>query len=261
MLYATNELRLERRQGKWGTAICLVLAVLAIAILSRDAMGQERDIIESFDLIGHVIDGETGEALVGAYVSFTGSDWISVSNEEGRFAILDVDEGSVSLSAEQLGYESLVWEGEVDSDGVLVELRMVPKPIILEGLKVVTDRFESRRRSARSTVVAYDRADLVTTKQRTALDFIAQRLGSTRELCTSARGGDICLRLRGRTVEPTVWVDEAPVMGGRSYLEAIPPYELQMIEVYGHGRHVRAYTPAFMARAAEIRLTPIALSF
>ena len=56
-------------------------------------------------------------------------------------------------------------------------------------------------------------------------------------------------------------IDEIPILGGMDYLAAIAPHELHMVEVYGHGRHIRAYTTRFMARAAKTRLQPVALLF
>ena len=261
MLYARDELRLEKRVGLWGPAVCFVLVLIAVTLLARDALGQESATVGTFDLVGTVVDAENGQALVGAFVSLTGSEWGSVTDEGGRFAIRDVFEGRISISAEQLGYERLVWDEEVVANGGLLELRMVPQPLVLAGLRVVTDRFESRRKASPTTVIAFDREDLATTSQRTVLDFVAQRVGTSREPCISARGGDVCLRVRGRTVESSVYVDEAPVIGGLSYLDILPPYELQMVEVFGNGRHIRAYTTRFMERAAKIRLQPLALLF
>jgi hypothetical protein len=124
----------------------------------------------------------------------------------------------------------------------------------------VTDRFRARRNAVATPVRAFDAADLSSTAQETALDFVTLRAGTWVTPC-AGRYGDSCIYLRGRNVEPTVYVDEMPVLGGLEYLAAIPPYELYMIEVYGNGRHIRAYTPQFMERAAKQRLNPIALLF
>jgi hypothetical protein len=45
------------------------------------------------------------------------------------------------------------------------------------------------------------------------------------------------------------------------YLAAIAPHELHMVEVFGQGRHIRAYTTRFMERAAKTRLQPVAVLF
>ena len=197
---------------------------------------------------------------MGARVSLVGSDWGSITDDRGRFRIPDLAPGPLALSVEQLGYEELRWEGEIArADGAL-ELRMTPQPLVLDGLRVVSDRFRSRRAAVATSVFAYDRRDLSTTPQRTALDFITLRSGASFVNCAGRRGNR-CLFVRGRLVEPVVYIDEAPVVGGLAYLDSFGPHELYMIEIYGRGRHIRAYTPAFMKRSAKRRLQPIALLF
>ena len=259
MMYARNELRLRGRVGWAGPAVCVALVIVALALLTRDAMGQE--VAQDFDLIGTVTDGQTGQPLVGAFVSMTGSEWGSVTGDDGRFVIPDVYAGRISLTTEQLGYETLVWEGEIGADDPLLALAMTPQPVLLEGLQVVTDRFRTRRNRTSVSVQSYDRDALAQTHQETILDFVAMRAGAPRARCGGNARGDICLRIRGQSIEPVVYVDEAPVLGGLDYLDVLQPHELYMIEVYGQGRHIRAYTTQFMERAAKTRLLPIALLF
>jgi Carboxypeptidase regulatory-like domain len=260
MIYARDELRLRDRVGIWGPTICFVLAMIAIAILTQDAMGQEAPSAR-FDLQGVVVDDATGTPLVGAFVSLTGSEWGSLTDERGRFSIPDLSPGAVSLTSEQLGYESLVWSGDVAADDAALVLSMKPEPILLEGLRVVTDRFRSRRNRTAVSVYAYDREDLATSPRTTLLDFVAYKVGSSRARCSGLTAGDICFRLRGRTVAPVVYVDEVPVLAGLDYLDTLAPQELQMVEIYASGRQIRAYTTGFMERAAKTRLQPIALLF
>jgi len=250
---------LVSREGARARALtAIVLVVLAIALMASRSFAQEASTVTSFDLVGHVLDDE-GRPLVGAFVALADSDWGSLTNEDGRFLIPDLYEGTVDLRVEQLGYEPLVWRGYVRAEEP-VELRLTARPIVLEGLLVVTDRFRSRRNGTATSVRWFDRAALATSVQNTALDFVTTRAGLTRYAC-NGRYSTSCLLIRGRLAEPIVYVDEVPVIGGMEYLEAIQPHELYMIEVYGAGRHIRAYTPQFMERAAKQRLHPIALLF
>lgn len=247
-----------RGSQRTATAFGIALAIAALALLARDGLGQE--MAEPFDLVGTVVDADNGQALVGAWVAIVGSKWGSVTNDRGMFEIPDVGAGPISLAVEQLGYETLEWEGDVQTGLEPLELRLAPEPFVLEGLQVVTDRFRSRRNAIASPVHAYDKAALTTTAQRTALEFITQRSGSPEIYCAGRRG-DRCLIVRGRVVEPVVYIDESRVLGGLGYLDTFAPHDLYMVEVYGGGRHIRAYTPRFMERAAKTRLTPIALLF
>lgn len=233
--------------------IVFAAGLAALALLTTDLSGQD---VLSFDLSGRVVDARTGQPLVGAFVGLAGSDWGSITEENGRFLIPDMDPGPLSLTVEQLGYETLAWAGNVKPDEQELLLEVSPQPVVLEGLRIVTDRFRSRRRATATSVRAYEREALATSHYATALEFLRSRHGFVHVPCFGRRG-DLCIRLRGRLVEPVVYVDEHPVMGGLTWLSTMAPYELQMIEVYGWGRHIRAYTPQFMARAARIRLAPI----
>lgn len=257
MIFARNELRLGATPGRaklllWAISVAVVLA----ALLARDALAQERETVEPFDLVGFVTDLETGQPLVGAFVALEGSDWGSVTDERGRYRIPDAFPGPAVLTAEQLGYEELFWHGNI-ADGSPVELRMEPKPVELEGLRVVTDRFRSRRNSTATSVQTFDSEDLATAPQATVLDFVAGRSVSQRTACGRVDRGDDCLFIRGRRVAPVVYVDEHPVLGGLDYLDTLRPHELYLVEIYGWGQHIRVYTKHFMEWAARTRLQPI----
>lgn len=241
-----------RRKGGLSLGFGLALAFLAIAVLSGRAFAQETGPRDRFDLTG-VVTGEAGQPLVGAFVQLEGSKWGSLTDDKGRFRIPDMDPGPTSLVVQQLGYDTLRWEGPVQA-GQPLALEMKARPLLLEGLHVVTDRFASRRKATAMSVRSFGRDDLATTPQQTALDFVVARAGVWRTLCGWS---EPCFVVRGRAVNPRVWVDEVPVFDGMNYLQSISPYELYMVEVYANGRQIRLYTPRFMERAAKTRLQPI----
>ena len=265
MINTRNDLGTRGRRDLTTLVIGLTIAVAALVLLARvghaqDVPAEQPEAARAFDLVGTVVDDSNGSLLVGAWVSVTGSEWGSVTDDRGRFRIPNLSDGPIALTVEQLGYETLEWQGPVSADVGPLELRATPQPVLLEGLRVVTDRFRSRRNAVATTVRAYDAADLTTTAQQTALEFVTLRTG-TRAVACNGRYGGLCMYVRGRAVEPVVYIDESPVVGGLEYLESFAPWELYMIEVYGGGRHVRAYTPMFMERAAKRRLNPIPLFF
>ena len=265
MINTRNDLGTRGSKNLTGLAIGLTIAVAALVLLARVGHAQgvpDRGpgVVEPFEVVGTVTDDESGTALAGAWVSLSGSEWGSITDDRGRFRIPDITAGPLALSVQQLGYEALTWEGNVSADTGPLDLRVQPESVVLEGLRVVTDRFRSRRNAVATSVRAYDLQDLTTTSQRTALEFVTLRSGAWAVRCAGRRG-DTCLYVRGRAVEPVVYIDEAPVMGGLEYLDTFAPHELYMVEVYGGGRHIRAYTPRFMERAAKQRLSPIALFF
>jgi len=236
----------------------LLAVVLSVPFLAQPALAQDTSASPVFDLTGTISD-ETGRPLVGAFVRLADSEWGSLTDEAGRFRIPTVTPGVVSLQAELIGYETLIWEGMVAAERTL-PLQLTAKPILLEGLTVLTDRFESRRRAVATSVRWFDHDALATSPQSTALDFVATRAGLYRVRC-SGRWSNECFVVRGRVTEPQVYVDELPMFGGLDYLASLPPHELYMVEVYGSGRAIRAYTPQFMERAATYKLRPIPFVF
>lgn len=246
---------LEPARWSWPAAFWVTVGILLTAFLAGSALAQEVE-GRPFDLVGTVTD-EGGKPLVGVFVSLEESDWGSLTSETGRFVLPRVTPGAVRLRAELIGYETLSWTGVV-TEGEPLALTLVAQPILLEGLNVVTDRFDTRRRGVATAVRWYDHDDLATSPQPTAMDFVATRTGIYPVRC-SGRISDRCVWVRGRLAEPTVYVDEVPMFGGLEYLESIQPHELYMVEVYGGGRHIRAYTPRFMERAAKNQLRPIPL--
>ncbi len=264
MINARNTAGSAVHFGRRARLIGAGLALAALGLLAVEGRAQEAPAsgaeAESFALVGHIVDAESGRALVGAWVGLTGTEWGSLTNDEGRFRIPDMTAGQLALRVDLLGYETLDWIGSIaDADESLI-IELQPQPVLLEGLEVMADRFRSRRNAVGTSSFAYESDDLVNTSARTALDFLEERVGGSVVGCAGRRGSS-CLYVRGRTVEPVVYVDEAPVLGGLDYLDAFAPWEFHMVEVYANGRHIRVYSPNFMKRAAEQRILPIALPF
>jgi hypothetical protein len=253
-----NRLQLEGARADITTGLrAILLVVVALVLLVRGVRGQEEVGVPAFDLSGYV-HGEGGRALVGAFVRPKGSVWGALTDENGRFVVRSVVPGRLELVVEQLGYETLEWVGVVTPTMTLV-LHLAARPVLLEGLTVVADRFQSRRNATATSVRWFDRETLATSPHDSTLDFLSAR-GVTRIRCRSDFGDD-CVLVRGRVTVPSVWVDEAPMVAGMDYLDFIPPHELYMVEVYASGRHIRAYTSRFMERSAKTGLHPIPFVF
>lgn len=235
----------------------LAMVVLAAAGLAG-GVGAQTPAEGKSQAVGTVTD-EAGRPLVGAFVALEGSDWGTLTGEAGRF-VLPVDHPDrVTLTAELIGYEKLVWRGRIE-EGRELALTMTSRPILLEGLTVVADRLESRRRSTPVAVRWLGQEALATAAQENALEFVVARGGVTRVPCRGMWGNE-CVLARGSVVEPSVWVDESPFPGGFEYLRTLQPHELYLVEIYAGGRHIRAYTNRYMERAAELRALPMALLF
>jgi len=236
----------------------LAFAALSLSLVTPAAAQEEYDeqpvcAEGRAQLVGVVIDAGTEMQLAGALVSVEESDWASLTTDDGRFLLCEISGGTQILRAERLGYEDFVGVAEADASGDPVVIRMVPDPILLEGLEVVTDRFERRRRAAPTSVRAFDQEQLASSGYWSAADFVDMQAG----IMTTPCGINRCIYYRGSVVNPRVYLDEFPLIGGWSHLAAIPTSELYMIEVYRRGTHIRAYTHGFMERAAKVRLAPM----
>lgn len=209
-----------------------------------------------FSVVGSVIDEETRAPLVGAIVKLNDSEWGMLTNDAGNFSLVLPRPGFTRIEVSMLGYSDLVWEGVVNpGDRLAVELK--PQPILLEGLEIVFDRFRSRRKAVARPVRAFEREDLALSPFYSVLDLIEGRGMAFTTACRNTLQVGPCVWIRGQSVEPTVYIDEMPMPGGMHYLSLMAPQELEMLEIYGNGRHIRAYTPRYMERAARIRLFPI----
>lgn len=204
-------------------------------------------------IVGLVVDASTAAPLEGALVSAAESSQAWLTTDSGRFLLCEVGPGTHGVTAERLGYETLTVQVTAAAAGNVVRLRMEPRPILLEGLEIVMDRFSHRRRAAATAVRAYDQAAIARSGHGAAGDFVMSRPGVFMAPC----GANRCIFYRGTRVIPQVFLDEVPLAGGWSHFETLPTSLLYMVEVYRKGTHIRAYTHAFMERAAQNRLAPL----
>lgn len=236
------------------------LAVLfASAGLASPADAQRKPVCkdDAARIVAVIVDAETETPLSGAYASVEASDWGSLTTDDGRILLCGIGAGTHLVTVERLGYMTLESRVVANSSAEPVTLSMQPDPVLLEGLEIVTDRFERRRRAVATAVRAYDEEDLANSVYWSAAEFVDSRLGVTTAPCGIQR----CVYSRGRMVIPSVYLNEFPLTGGWVELELIPTSQLYMVEVYGWGRHIRAYTHGFMKRAANVRLAPMPLWF
>lgn len=232
-----------------------LVVLCAFAGFPHRADAQQTPVCEDDEarIVGVVVDASTEAPLEGAYVSVAASDWGSLTTDDGRFLLCEIGSRTHVVTVERLGYETLIVAIEADASGNTVQLRIRPDPILLEGLEIVTNRFDRRRRASAHIVWAYDQEELASSPYWTAADFVDSRPG----VFTTPCGINRCIYSRGGVVEPTVYLDEFPLIGGWAQLESLPTSQLYMLEVYRRGTHIRAYTHGFMERAAKVRLAPL----
>ena len=251
MLPSRSALPNRARLSATAAITCLLVAASGLAAQERPGPGEE----EQIRIPGQVVDARTGAPLSGARVSVADTDWMSITNREGRFVLHGIEPGMHTVTVEHLGYHAGGIEMEAAIGGAPIQLAIEPDPILLAGLEVVTRRFERRRRAVGVPVVEFDQEQLAASEYLSVGQMLAARIPARPTQCLD--GGLECIHLRGGVVRPTVYVDEAPMLDGLNALQNYSPHEFHMIEVYQRGRHIRAYTHTFMERASKVGFLPV----
>ena len=238
------------------------VAALAALFLTAPALRAQEEPASEHVVSGSVVDASSGEPVSQAMVSVEEASWGVFTGSDGTFRIEGVAPGSHVLVAERLGYRpttTRIAVGDVDEAGI--ELRMDPDPLLLEGVQVVSNRFKRRRNATATSVDAFQQDDLLGSQYVSVAEFIEARAGVPMVNCPARFLQFDCALVRGRAQPVSVYIDEAPVFAGLDQLDAYLPGDLYLLEIYGRGRHIRAYTHGFIERAAERRIWPIPLFF
>jgi hypothetical protein len=210
---------------------------------------------------GQVVDEHTGAGLRGAEVEARPSGRHTFTDEHGSFR-LPLPPGDHVLVVTLLGYrdDQKVVTLTPDAATVLV-FRLRPDPVLLEGIRVVADRFESRRHSIPLSSRVLDRERLVRSGGQNLAEFVLDWGGVFRAECPGRRGlvHQGCVRRRGRVIQPTVYVDDQQAMGGVDQLMMFQPGQMHHVEIYGLGQMIRVYTVHYVEAVAEgkRRLSPL----
>ena len=223
------------------TTTILALGVFAFAPVQLSAQDSPQTGIR-----GRVIDAQTAQPLLGAYVEVAGTDEFTYTRLDGLFYLNAEPAGQVTITVSQLGYLDLT--ATVVMDGAQdLQFELDPQPIVLEGIQVHQDRLEQRRKASPVAARAFVREALVLSSAANALDFVERETNVTTIDC-GRMTNFTCVVSRGQRVVPRVYIDERPTT--LDELRAYPVTEIYTIETYGRA-HVRAYTIAYMDRVAK----------
>lgn len=249
---------LPARRHRAGRSVALLASFLALPALARPADAQAPG-DEPRPVAGVVVDAGSGVPVPGALVALVERNHGVFTDEEGRFTLRDLRPGSHRLVVVQLGYDSLATrlvlpEGTGAVEGVV--LRLEPDPVVLEGIRVVSDRLRSRRNAVAASVRAFDQRALQSAGARDALEFLRTRTNLMPAACLGRASMGGCAYVRGRPTPVTVYIDDVHVLGGLEYLDSYRPEELYLVEVFRGGSHVRVYTTWFMEWFAKTGRRP-----
>ena len=238
--------------ARFGT---LLLALTLVAPLAAQERIREEP---RLTLRGVVVDALHGDPLPNTMLRLVEENRGMLADSLGRFAFADVPPGSYTLAVKQYGYDEVIVDLDLAAETPALQIELDPGPYALEGFTVVADRLavmkqrlRTRRNATATSVQAMDQSRLARSASRDMLEFLQIETFLQPVACSSFYIGSQCVVRRGAAVQPRVYIDEAPVIGGLDQLGTYRPYELYLVEVYSRGSEIRAYTHQFMDRMAR----------
>jgi hypothetical protein len=250
--------------------VALAAATLVVAG-ALGVQGQDTGKPGHFPVVGTVVDASTGRPVFAASVALRDTRKLAYTDSAGRFVLQRVNGGPAVLEVEQLGYHDAASSIEVGPATAPITIVLQPDPVLLKSITVLSDRFARRRNSVVMSVRSFDRQAILTSGAYDMRDFLATRSGVFGIPCTAGAyyygvgfgGAGLgteanalgCVFVRGQVVRPSVWIDDRPAFADE--LAMYNPQDFFLIEVYGRGVMVRAYTTWWVAGLAGHRLPPL----
>lgn len=213
-------------------------------------------------LSGQVVDTWLGKPVAGALILLPGtrrrdgSAITGATDWQGRFAIEGVPPGPSHVRVSRLGYVDLAQTLDIQA-GQDVEIAVVPKPVLLEGIEVYVDRLAERIAELPYMASTFAEAAIRLAPDLDVASFLDSQpgfefvpcfdMGSDAGLFTRSRD---CIRTRGAVVQrPRIYVDDAPAFGGVRELATLPATETYRIEVVRGCAQIRVYTVSYVEGA------------
>ena len=213
-----------------------ITAVLALLLLARAPLAGQGAAVA-----GVVRDAETEQPVAGAAVTLPDLNRRVVTDSAGRFALRGVPAGEQRWVIRRVGYAEWAESAAVE-DGDVLTIRIIPRPLRLEVVRVTADRLERRRRAYGGSVRVVDTRELETTAAHSLMDVVRYRALSAASTC---RAGALCVR--GAPIR--LVIDEQPALSideTVGILQAYHPSEIHAVEALDGGSEVRIYTKWFM---------------
>ena len=218
---------------------------------------------------GQIIDTYWGEPVEGAVVRLTGtrrpdgSIITGATDEEGRFSIPDVPPGPSEVTVSRIGYADLIQVLDI-REGQFVEVAVIPKPVVLEGIEVYVDRLSTRLRQLPYLTNTFDEVALKFAPDLNVAQYLNSQPGFEFVPCFEDNSGTglfnqrrDCIRGRGAIPQrPRIFIDDAPAFGGVPELATLPTTAVYRVEVIRGCGQIRIYTVTYVEGTA-IRGRPL----
>lgn len=250
------------RAATMALALAGILVPFAPSALGAQATGS----LAPVSFTGRVIDTYWGSPVVEALIRIDGtirpdgSQIWGLTRADGTFVIPDVPPGPSQVTVTRLGYADLVQVLDIRAEQ-FVEIVVIPKPLVLEGIEVYVDRLESRVRQLPYAVTAFDEVTLQLSPTLDVATYLDQTPAIEFVPCfeNNSGGGAFrqrrdCMRARGtQPRRPQIFIDDAPAFGGLPELGTIPTTEVYRVEVIRGCGQIRVYTSHYVERVVSQR--------
>ncbi|HEU0076195.1 MAG TPA: hypothetical protein VFQ76_01025, partial [Longimicrobiaceae bacterium] len=160
-----------------------------------------------------------------------------VADSAGRFAVL-LPAGTHVFTFSRLGYASLREEVEV-RDGDQLNVALLRRPVLLEGLRVSADLLEQRRHRVVAASRVLDRDQISIGGSSNAAQAAVSRFGIA--IC-----GGSCAFVRGRRQGLRVYINDFRAHRGLEELRTYPTSEIYRLDWFPSAAMVRAYTLSYV---------------
>ena len=208
-------------------------------------------------LRGQLLDADTKAPVPGAFIGLDAESRGALSDPMGAFMLPVGTADAYVLKVRQLGYRDLVFTVTAESARKPFFLQLDPDPVEIEGLRVLVQRFEDRRRGPFGAVDVLDQRALVEAPGGSGVDLIKREVPFARP-CDS-QTEQLCLNQMGRLEPLTICVDGHRVSEMMAELEHVDPRGLYMVEVFRRTGQVHMYSRGYVERllAAGTDLPPL----
>lgn len=216
-------------------------------------------------LQGRVADAQNMGPVVGAFVAQPGSTRGVLTDSLGMFALPMSPALSRAIRVVRIGYRELQTAVPEDGGGRVLNVMVVPNPVELDGLIVLTERLAERRRGPYGVADILMQDQLIAGAEGSGYDLVRRMLPfvapcdpqSSEALCMGGRVGADGNR------EVTVCIDGSRIPSEvvETMLSGVDPRSLYLVETYSRVGEVRMYTPPYMQRLISEGMDLPPLSF
>jgi len=208
---------------------------------------------------GQLLDADTRAPVAGAFIALEAESTGVLSDSLGAFMLPVGTADAYALKVRQLGYRDLAVTITAETAQNPFFLQLSPDPVEIEGLKVLVQRFEDRRRGPFGAVDVLDQKALVDAPGGTGVDLIKRVVPFARP-CDS-QTEELCLNQMGRIEPLTVCMDGHRVSEMMAELEHVDPRSLYMVEVFRRTGQVHMYSRGYVERLLDTGAELPPLSF